>query len=236
VIQLTLYPYRDSLDFVFEHPLNSEPLRIDVVIIKKKQGTVIDHPIGAILREINVVEYKSPGDHLSVDDFHKVGAYARLYSVQNGAGVKTMSVSFVTTAHPRKLFEHLKNELGFTAQEREAGIYYIEGDIFPIQIIESKRLVGEGGLWLKDLRKGLNGKEIQRIMETSANMPKGAPVSAYLHTVLQANGPGFKEMVAMADATFEAVLEEYGFTEKWKTEGLEQGLERGREDAVLRLQ
>jgi hypothetical protein len=32
VIQLALYQYRDDLSFEFEHPLNSEPLRIDMVI------------------------------------------------------------------------------------------------------------------------------------------------------------------------------------------------------------
>ncbi|MDR1637737.1 MAG: hypothetical protein LBR93_10435, partial [Treponema sp.] len=46
-IRLTFYPYRDVLSFEFEHPLNTEPLRIDAVIIKKEPGVVIDNPIGA---------------------------------------------------------------------------------------------------------------------------------------------------------------------------------------------
>jgi predicted transposase YdaD len=38
--------------------------------------------------------------------------------------------------------------------------------------------------------------------------------------------------MAMSEASFEAVLEEYGLTAKWEA----RGLEKGREDAVKRLQ
>jgi hypothetical protein len=228
---LALYPYRNDLDFVFEHPLNSEPLRIDVVIIRKKPGTVIDNPIGAIFRDVNIIEYKSPGSHLSIHDFHKVGAYARLYSVQNGVATKDMSISFVGEARPRKLLDYLKEEYRFAVKEQRPGIYYVEGDIFPIQIIESKRLgEEEGSIWLKDLRGGLNGEQLREIIEMSRNMPKGAPLSAYLHTVLQANSQGVRELITMSEASFEAVLEEYGLTAKWEAKGLEKGLEKGREE------
>ncbi|MDR3147427.1 MAG: hypothetical protein LBU00_03500, partial [Treponema sp.] len=80
-IQLTFLPYRDVLSFEFEYPLNTEPLRIDAVIIKKRPKAVIDTPLGAIFRRVNIVEYKSPGDYLAVADYHKAWAYARLYSV-----------------------------------------------------------------------------------------------------------------------------------------------------------
>jgi hypothetical protein len=217
---LTLYPYQDSLSFVFEHPLNSEPLRIDVVIIKKERGAVIDHPIGAIFRGTNIVEYKSPGDHLSVHDFHKVGAYARLYSTQNRVETGDMSVSFVTAAHPRKLLSYLRNEYRFAVRERQSGIYYVEGDLFPVQIIESNRLEGmENGLWLKELRGGLKGEEIRRILELSRKMPQGAPLSAYMHTVIRANSPGVKEALAMSKVSIDEVFEEYGLTAKWEAKG-----------------
>jgi hypothetical protein len=156
-----------------------------------------------------------------------VGAYARLYSVQNGIETRDMTISFVTASHPRKLFDYLKKEYRFEVSERQPGIYYVEGDIFPIQMIETKRLRGEEvGIWLKELRAGLKGEELKKIIEVSREMPKGAPLSAYLHTVLRANSPGFKEMVAMSEASFEAVLKEYGFTEKWKAEGMEEAVKR----------
>jgi hypothetical protein len=57
-IQLAFLPYRRSLSFEFEYPLNTEPLRIDAVIIKKQPGAVIDMPLGALFRQVNILEYK----------------------------------------------------------------------------------------------------------------------------------------------------------------------------------
>jgi hypothetical protein len=54
-------------------------------------------------------------------------------------------------------------------------------------------------------------------------MPHGAPLGAFLYTILQVNSPGLKEMLGMS---FEAVLEEFGLTAKWEAKGLEKGMER----------
>jgi hypothetical protein len=231
VIQLALYPYRNSLSFVFEHPLNSEPLRIDAVIIKKKPGKAINNPIGAIFRGVNIVEYKRPGVHLSVSDFHKAGAYALLYSVQNRVETGDMSISFVAEAYPRKLIEYLRGVYGFEVRERWPGVYYVEGYIFAVQIIASRGLVEEGGgIWLKELRGGLNGERLREIIEMGRKMPEGAPFSAYIDTLMRANPRGVEEIVAMSGETFEAVLEKYGLTAKWEAKGREKGREEGREE------
>jgi hypothetical protein len=236
-IQLALYPYRDSLRFEFEHPLNSQPLRIDAIILKEKQETTIDNPIGEILRNVNILEYKSPGDYLSIIDFYKVDAYASLYCAQNGTKATDMSVSFVSEAYPRKLFDYLKKEHGIEALEQRPGIYCLAGAFFPTQVIETKRLEETGGgIWLKDLRRGLNGKQLREIIDLTRTMPEGSPLSAFLHTLFQANSLGLEEMIAMAEASYEAVLEKYGLTAKWEAKGLEKGLEMGWEKAVCRMQ
>jgi hypothetical protein len=212
--------------------LNTEPLRIDAVIIKKERGVVIDNPIGAIFKGVNIVEYKSPGDYLSTEDYHKAGAYARLYSVLNGVEITDMTITFVGEAYPRKLVKHLREVCGYKVREDRPGIYYAAGDLFEVQIIESKGLREEdGGGWLRDLRGGLNGERLQAIIEKSRGMPKGSPLSAYIYMVFGANRAGVKELRGMADA-FEEVLEEYGFIEKWE----ERGREEGREEDVKKLQ
>jgi hypothetical protein len=94
-LQLAFLPYRRVLGFEFEYPLNTEPLRIDAVIIKKEPGAVIDIPLGAMFRRVNVVEYKSPGDYISIADYHKAGAYVRLYGVLNDVEITDMTLSFV---------------------------------------------------------------------------------------------------------------------------------------------
>jgi len=79
-IQQELFDYRDSLEFKYEHPLAEEPLRIDLLIIKKPKNLTINKNIARIFRADNLLEYKSPGDYLAVSDFLKVNAYANLYA------------------------------------------------------------------------------------------------------------------------------------------------------------
>jgi hypothetical protein len=231
-IRLVLYRYRDVLEFEFEHPLNSEPLRIDVVIIRKRGAAVIEKPVGAIFRGVNLIEYKSPRDYLAVEDFHKVGAYARLYSALNHVEITDMTVSFVEEAHPRKLLEYLRGVYGYEIRESWPGIYHVAGDIMPVQIIESKRLAGEDDIWLRDLTGGLNAQRLRKILDMGREMPEGAPFSAYIHMILQANPGGLREVMKMPDAALDAIFEEFGLAEKWEERGIEEGIEKGIEQGI----
>jgi hypothetical protein len=226
-IQLAFLPYRHSLSFEFEYPLNTEPLRIDAVIIKKRPNLIIDMPLGLIFRQVNILEYKSPGDYFSMRDYLKVGAYVRLYCYLNGIPVGEITISLVGDRFPRKLMKELA-KLGYEIREEWPGIYYVSGDMFKVQVIETKKLrEGDGGIWLRDLRGGLKGEELGEILRIGKGLGKEAPMGAYLHALIQANMMGFKEMVEMNDAvTIEDVLEEYGFTARWEARGLERGLER----------
>jgi hypothetical protein len=58
---MDLIAYADILDFDIEYPLTREPLRVDVIIIKKKKDVVIKKNIAAIFRGRNIVEYSQPG-------------------------------------------------------------------------------------------------------------------------------------------------------------------------------
>jgi hypothetical protein len=234
-IRLELYPYRDVLSFEFEHSLTSEPLRIDVIIVKKEPGAVIEKPIGAIFKTVNVVEYKSPHDYLSIEDFHKVGAYARLYSALNGTAITDMTVTYVVEAHPYKVLDYVRKVYGYTVSEKWPGIYHVKGDILGIQIIESKRLGEEDAIWLKNLTGGLSGRRLRKILETGEGMPKEAPLSAYMYRVLAANPQEFREVMKMSDLTFEGVLEEFGLTAKWEEKGWEEGREEGQKESVKML-
>ena len=71
-IQIELQEDAEHLIFENEHQLGTKPKEIDVLIIKKDKGRVIRKNIGRIFRQHNIVEYKSPLDYLSIDDFYKV--------------------------------------------------------------------------------------------------------------------------------------------------------------------
>ncbi|MDR2793876.1 MAG: hypothetical protein LBB61_09475, partial [Treponema sp.] len=74
-LRLELEDYLDVLSFEAEHQLTTEPLIIDVIIVKKPAGVKIEKNIGRIFRERNIIEYKSPQDYLTEGDFHKGLAY-----------------------------------------------------------------------------------------------------------------------------------------------------------------
>jgi hypothetical protein len=65
-IQVELFDYRDYLEFTYEYHLTSEPLRIDLLIIKKKEDVVIHKNIARIFRTDNILEYKSPTSNRTV--------------------------------------------------------------------------------------------------------------------------------------------------------------------------
>ena len=53
---------RDGLVFQKEYNLNTRPLAVDLLIIKKEASVQIDNEIGTIFRGHNIMEYKSPED------------------------------------------------------------------------------------------------------------------------------------------------------------------------------
>ena len=155
--------YGDSLEFCPEYQLTSEPLRIDCVIIKKAKNVTIEKNIAAIFRDVNLLEYKGPDDYVSVADFYKVYAYACLYVSLEKVPITSLSISFVESRYPKKLFRHLRNTRGYKVEESSPGIYNITGDILPIQVIDSRRLSAGENLWLKDLNNDLGVLEIRVI-------------------------------------------------------------------------
>lgn len=66
-MDLELKEDRKNLIFEKEYNLNTKPLEIDLLVIKKKPSTRISNEIGRFFRRHNVLEYKSPDDHLDVD-------------------------------------------------------------------------------------------------------------------------------------------------------------------------
>ena len=75
-MQIELGEEAKYLSFEAEHQLGTKPMAIDV-LIKKEKARMIRKNIGQIFRTHNVIEYKSPKDYLSVDDFYKVYGYPK---------------------------------------------------------------------------------------------------------------------------------------------------------------
>ncbi len=125
--ELELRANSDVLTFIQEYNLSKEPLRADLLVIRKEPGVQIANEIGRIFKGHNIIEYKSPDDGLTIDDFYKAAAYACLYKslgqTVNQYPAEDITVSLFREAYPRELFSALR-ESGRSIEEKFPGIYY----------------------------------------------------------------------------------------------------------------
>ncbi len=131
-VELEFLEESAELEYEREYLLNSQPLRIDLLVIKKNTEADIQNCIGRIFKKYNVVEYKSLGDGLNIDVFLKVLAYAFLYKVDgkmvDERKVDEITVSLIREGKPNALFKKLK-DLGFTITRKFVGVYWISGPV-----------------------------------------------------------------------------------------------------------
>lgn len=142
--EIELISNKDDLEFQREYNLSKEPIRMDLLIIKKLTNVEIKNEIGHIFKKHNVVEYKSPDDGLTIDDYYKTVGYACLNKghgdVVNQIPAEELTVSIFRESYPRELFESLKRA-GLKIDERYHGIYYISGHVlFDTQVVVTRQL------------------------------------------------------------------------------------------------
>ena len=188
----------DALELTPEYNLSKEPIRIDLLIVKdrKKLGK-IKNEIGHIMRTYNVIEYKSPEDGLTIDDFYKTIGYACLYK---GYGenvdkipVNELTVSLFREAYPREMFLALKRH-GHEIEMVYPGIYYITNNLpFPVQVIVTKELKKETHSSLRILSNNAEREDVERFLEMSVRIktPWGRN---NVDSVLQASARAYFEL------------------------------------------
>jgi len=215
-VQLELSDYSDSLEFKYEYQLTAEPLRIDLLIVKKPKRLTVDKNIARIFRTDNIFEYKSPEDYLSVKDFLKVYAYANLYAANTpDIELSDVTITFVENKYPRKLMKYLTCTRGYNVEEISPGIYAVSGDYIPIQVIESKKLPENENLWLKSLTNDLETRNLHAILEKGKKQERQTPFDAYFDVILRANNKIFLEVLTMYAPTLEEILTEAGVLPEW---------------------
>jgi hypothetical protein len=159
------------------------------LIIKKKRNVALKKNIAQIFRECNVIEYKRPDEHVTIEAYHKTQCYSRLYASLNKVSVNEMSVTVAVTQHPRKLLTFLKKQ--YTVKNIQPGIYLIEGDTSPTQILVSAELPEDENVWLTSLRKDLTEEQIARVLAAAEGREK---IDAYIHTIVEANAETIGEL------------------------------------------
>ena len=81
-LQIELGEEAKYLEFEPEHLLSKKPMQIGV-LVKNEKHVQIKKNIGRIFRQHNIVEYKSPDDTLTIDDFYKVYGYTCIYKAES---------------------------------------------------------------------------------------------------------------------------------------------------------
>ena len=150
-MNLELAENRADLIYEKEYNLNTKPLEIDLLVIKKDKDVHVSNKIGRIFRKYNILEYKSPDDSLNIDAFYKAGAYASLYKAYGETVDERkacdMTVSIIRETRPDGLFAYFKNH-GIQMEKPYQGIYYVmDAVLFPTQIIVSKELDRKNHIW-----------------------------------------------------------------------------------------
>lgn len=186
-----------SLQIQREYNLGTKPRQIDVLITKNDQKNEMQNSIGRIFRKHNIVEYKGPSDKLNCNDFYKVCGYACFFIGDARRVLEIdpaeVTITFVCSSYPVKLVRHLAKQYGIRVKKEDAGIYYLEGSRFPIQIIVSRRLNPEKYLWLYVLRGDLDAGELKMVLRDYEKHRDSADYQSMMDIIIRANRERMKE-------------------------------------------
>ena len=112
---------------------------LNKLIIKVKEGERIQKNIGRIFRKYNIIEYKEPGETLTINDFYKGYGDGCFYlsniDLESDIQPKELTITFISNSYPDKMIRHLKNFRKLEVELMEPGIYYVTGDVIIFQII-----------------------------------------------------------------------------------------------------
>lgn len=172
--EIELISNKDELEFQREYNLGKEPFRMDLLIIKKPANVQIENEIGHIFKKYNIVEYKSPDDSLSIDDFYKTTGYACLYKGLgesiNAIPAEELTVSIFRESFPRELFKALETS-GAKIEEHSQGIYYITGNVlFSTQIVVTRQLGKKTHRSLRILSRNARKDDVKAFLEESIRL------------------------------------------------------------------
>ena len=227
--QIEMRNEKDALIFENEHQLGTKPKAVDVLVVKKNKDQPIEKNIGRIFRRYNIVEYKGPTDYLSIDDFYKVYGYACFYKAdtdgRDSIKVDELTITFVSHNYPRKFLKHLTQERNYTLTKVEDGIYYINGDKIPIQLIWTQELSEHENLYLRSLTNAIQDNELpQKLLEDYEENKDNILYQSVMDIVVRANREKFEEVKDMCEALKELMKDEL---EERERQGISRGIEQG---------
>ena len=164
-MDLELAANRADLVYEKEYNLNTKPLEIDLLVIKKDKDVRTANEIGWIFRGYNILEYKSPDDSPDIDAFYKAGLYKAYGGASDERKADDITVSLIREARPDGLFEYFKRHNIRTVNPYR-GIYYVQDAVlFPTQIIVAGEMDRKSHTWLKALSSKMKKQDMKELLE-----------------------------------------------------------------------
>ena len=175
-MKLELAYNEDELVYDTERELNQQPLRIDFLVIKKNETTIIKNKIGRFFLGHNLIEYKSEDDQMNIDTLFKILAYGCLYKAYakeiDEISEHDITLTLVRRRKPTKLFSYFEMR-GITLNNPESGIYIISDYFqFPIQFIVMRELNEDEHIWLTALTGELSKEHLQKLLSAVQKLQK----------------------------------------------------------------
>ncbi len=225
---LELSEDEEYLDYQKEYNLNTKPLQIDLLIIKKLKDVEIKNQIGKLFRKYNIIEYKSPEDSLNLNTYLKVIAYACLYKTYeehvDDVKLEDITITLVREGKPVKLFRWFRRN-NYHVIKQYPGIYYIEKENhFMTQVLVSRELSKKNQKWLTLLSRELSEEDATRTaIQMSALTDKAGKMygDSVLQVAMEENKNVFYNMKEENEIMCEALREFFADEMKEKVEALE---------------
>jgi hypothetical protein len=243
--RLHKYKENDDVTLSDEHRLSKEPLRIDIVVIKKNRDIELELVWAKIFRTHNLVEYKSPVDKpptLAV--FDKLIGYARIYAAQEEVKISDMTATIICANPPEKLFEILKKDFDYEILQKDDGIYYIIQKGVAVEKNLAIQVVTEKSeLLLQALDKTMLDEatvdKVTDFMFTDGKDNKellgcwfDVMMSENFQNILKGGG---NDMNMEKRKKFVELLESVGLSDDIQQKGLQKGLQKGRQEGALEV-
>ena len=240
----------DVLEFYSEYNLSRKPLQIDMLIVEKNKNVRIKNQIGHIFRQNNIIEYKCPGDAMSIDDFYKTVAYACMYKAlgERVDAVKAdeLTISMMREAYPVSMVADLRKQ-GIELEKVYDGIYYLKNFFIPAQIVVMRELTPELHNSFRVLSRNAKKKDVEAFVkdvERYIGKSEKMNADAVLQVSMSANYELYEKVRrenTMCEALRRLMKDEIEETLDKATKeaarnGLEEGLAKGRTEGQAQTQ
>lgn len=186
--------------------------------------------IGRIFKRYNILEYKSPEKSHTVNSFFKVVSYAGLLqsNTQREQEIppEEITITLIGDRYPRRLLAYLKRRHRIGIEQAYPGIYYVEGLLFPMQVVVQRELDKGENVWLSRLRQNLQMQEDVEALARAYKGKDGNPLySAVMDLIVRANWKIYEEGETVCDALNELFADK---VECARENGLVEGEKKGR--------